>query len=141
MVHHIDHLVSILQEYGQLKYIKEGIFDKFTVDSIVYTSGTGDIFKSGSPIGKLKIIKENKNPDYLVEFYSDFSQLKYVFAEVITKSKVENTNLETTENDNVSKNPVETKIKLLENEIKIIEDTNFKFKEENESSLIFILAR
>ena len=39
---------------GQIKYIKDGLSDKFTEESIVYTSGTGAIFKSGVPIGKIK---------------------------------------------------------------------------------------
>ncbi len=120
-------------DYGEIKYIKDGFNSKFNEKSIVYTSGTGAIFKSGIPIGQVKAVEDENTTKFNVEFFSDFSQLKYVFAEVINKLKVENTNLETTENDNVSKNPVETKINLLENEIKIIEDTNFKFKEENES--------
>ena len=119
-------------EYGQLKYIKDGIFDKFTVDSIVYTSGTGDIFKSGTPIGKLKIIKENKNPDYLVEFYSDFSQLKYVFAEIEFKNETQKSNQDTLEVNNEIKSTVDTKIKILEDELKIIEESNSKFLMENE---------
>ena len=57
--------------------------------SIVYTSGTGAIFKSGIPIGKVKIIENDKSKKFNVEFYSDFSQLKYVFAEVITKKEIE----------------------------------------------------
>ena len=37
--------------HGKIKYIKHGLSDKFTEESIVYTSGTGAIFKSGIPIG------------------------------------------------------------------------------------------
>ena len=119
-------------EYGQLKYIKEGIFEKFTVDSIVYTSGTGGIFKSGTPIGKLKIFKKNESPDYLVEFYSDFSQLKYVFAEVESEKKIKKTKLDTLEVNNEINDPVDTKIKILEDEKKIIEESNSQFIMENE---------
>ena len=39
---------------GQIKYIKQGLSDQFSDESIVYTSGTGAIFKSGIPIGKLR---------------------------------------------------------------------------------------
>ena len=119
-------------EYGQLKYIKEGIFEKFNVDSIVYTSGTGGIFKSGTPIGKLKMFKENESTDYLVEFYSDFSQLKYVFAEVVSKKKIKKPNLDTLEVNSEINDPVDTKIKILEDEKKIIEESNSKFIMENE---------
>ena len=42
--------------FGEIKYIKGGLSDSFTEESIVYTSGTGAIFKSGIPIGKLKVI-------------------------------------------------------------------------------------
>ena len=65
--------------------ISKMVSKNFTEKSIVYTSGTGAIFKSGIPIGKLKIKKIMKmNTEFNVEFYSDFSQLKYVFAEVIS---------------------------------------------------------
>ena len=72
----------MVYNYGQIKYIKDSFFEDFKDESVVYTSGTGAIFKSGVPIGKL-IKEDNKtNNKVKVEFYSDFSQLKYVFAEV-----------------------------------------------------------
>ena len=118
--------------YGEVKYIKTGIDNKFDEKSIVYTSGTGAIFKSGIPIGRIKIQEKENLTKFNVEFYSDFSQLKYVFAEVINKTEVKKEELDISQNDNVSKNPFDTKLKILEDEIKIIEDTNLKFKEENE---------
>ena len=63
------------------------VFYDFTDQSIVYTSGTGAIFKSGIPIGKVKIIRKRISKKIYVEFYSDFSQLKYVFAEIVTKTR------------------------------------------------------
>ena len=117
---------------SRIKYIKDSLENKFNEQSIVYTSGTGGIFKSGIPIGKVKIIKDDGNTEFNVKFYSDFSQLKYVFAEVTTKILVNETNLETSQNDNISKNPLEMKLKILEEEKEIIEDTNLKFKEEND---------
>jgi len=117
---------------GEIKYIKSGIDNKFNEKSIVYTSGTGAIFKSGIPIGKVKF-KNNKTADkFNVEFYSDFSQLKYVFAEVIAKTEIKDDKLKKSQNDNISKTPIEAKLKILENEIQIIEDSNLKFKEKNE---------
>ena len=41
--------------------------------------------------------------------------------------------MDSSQNDNISKNPLDAKLKILEDEIKIIEDTNLKFKEENET--------
>ena len=60
------------ENYGEIKYIKEGIDNKFNEQSIVYTSGTGAIFKSGIPIGKLKIDRSETAKKFKVEFYSDF---------------------------------------------------------------------
>ena len=119
--------------YGEIKYIKDGFIDDFTEKSIVYTSGTGAVFKSGIPIGRLKKIENDVTTKFNVEFYSDFSQLKYVFAEIVTKTEIDSNNQDLTQNDNVIKNPIDVKIKILEDEKKIIEDTNLKFKEENES--------
>ena len=67
-----------------------------------------------------------------VEFYSDFSQLKYVFAEIVTKTNIKESNLETSQNENSNQNLLDAKLKILEDELNIIEDTNIKFKEENE---------
>ena len=120
------------ENYGEIKYIKDSLTNEFTEQSIVYTSGTGAIFKSGVPIGKLKVLENETISKFYVEFYSDFSQLKYVFAEVITKTDIEDTSSQTAQNNTSTNNPLEAKLKILENEIKIIEETNLKFKEKNE---------
>ena len=118
--------------YGEIKYTKEKIDDEFSEESIIYTSGTGAIFKSGVPIGKLKT-KENETNKYFVEFFSDFSQLKYVFAEIETRSPVINLDKELNEiNSSNLDTTLETKLNILEDEIKIIDESNLKFKEENE---------
>ena len=118
--------------YGEIKYTKEKIDDEFSDKSIIYTSGTGAIFKSGIPIGKLKT-KENVTNKYFVEFFSDFSQLKYVFAEIETRSPVINLDKELNEiNSSNLDTTLETKLNILEDEIKIIDESNLKFKEENE---------
>ena len=111
--------------YGQIKYIKDGLSKEIEEESIIYTSGTGAIFKSGIPIGTLQIIKENSSNEFSVEFYSDFSQLKYVFAEITTTSEIPD------QNTIESNNTLDSKLKILEDELKIIEETNSKFLEEN----------
>ena len=62
------------QHNGIIQYSKEKyIIDK---ESVVYTSGSGGLFKSGIPIGRI----ENIDIDILesVSFFSDFSQLRFV---------------------------------------------------------------
>ena len=125
-------------KHGEIKYIKDGKNNEFNEKSIVYTSGTGALFKSGIPIGKIKAKVDQTSDKFNVEFYSDFSQLKYVFAEIITKTEVKDPQLVPSGNDNVSKDPFDAKLKILEDELKIIEDTNLKFKEENDDLLINI---
>ncbi len=117
--------------YGQIKYIKDGLSNELTEESIVYTSGTGAIFKSGIPIGRIKITENNTGKLFSVDFYSDFSQLKYVFAEVIEKNDIVDSQ-DNTETKSNKISTIDAKIKILEDEIVIIEETNIKFKEENE---------
>ena len=95
--------------FGQIKYIKEGLSENFSEESIVYTSGTGAIFKSGIPIGKLRTINDDSKKQFYVEFFSDFSQLKYVFAEVVTKTVIEKTDQQSSDDQQT---PIETKIKI-----------------------------
>ena len=116
---------------AKIKYIKDGLSDEFTEKSIVYTSGTGAIFKSGIPIGRVKVLKNDQLNEFNVDFYSDFSQLKYVFAEVITKTEISNTNQNTNSSAD-NQNPMNAKLKILEDELKIIEESNLKFKGEND---------
>ena len=118
---------------GQIKYIKDGFLDQFSEQGIIYTSGTGAIFKSGIHVGKLEIIEENSSIKYDVEFYSDFSQLKYVFADVVTKTEVESSTSGGNTNEDENIRPMEAKLKILEDELKIIEETNLKFMDENSS--------
>ncbi len=117
-------------DFAEIKYIKQGLSDEFDEKSIVYTSGTGAIFKSGIPIGKVKIEKVDESKKFNVQFYSDFSQLKYVFAEVVTTTEI-NSNSEK-ENEGIQ-TPINAKLKILEDELKIIEESNIKFKSENEN--------
>jgi len=72
------------EDHGTIQYIKnEGVIEN---DSRIFTSGAGNIFKSGIPIGK--IVKKTNSPDLYVDFFSDFSQLRFV--KLILFKKVEN---------------------------------------------------
>ena len=118
------------EKHGQIKYFQSGISEEIKDESIVYTSGTGAIFKSGVPIGKLQSFTDETLNKYKVKFYSDFSQLKYVFAEIVTKTEIIQVDTSTDNNDI---NPLDAKLKILEDELSIIEESNKKFLAENEN--------
>ncbi len=117
---------------GEIKYIKDNLINEIQDQSIIYTSGTGSIFDSGRPIGRISFIEN----DILVNFYSDFTQLKYVFAEV------EQVNNEIKVNDDASnykqddfasnKNTENLKLDILNENIEILEESNSKFIDENQ---------
>ena len=113
---------------GEIKYIKNDLINKIDDQGIAYTSGTGSIFKSGIPVGTIDLKDENEK--ILINFYSDFSQLKYVFAEI---DELIPTPIETEENDQtqVSSNTEQIKLDLISDELQILEDSNTKFLEEN----------
>ena len=114
---------------GEIKYIKDNLIEAIEDKSIAYTSGTGSIFKSGIPVGTVSKT-ENK---FLINFYSDFQQLKYVFVEIEKKGTE---NQEDTKNDNVSVKSISNtemiKLDLLNDQIKILDETNQRFIEENQ---------
>ena len=62
------------QHNGVIQYTKE----KYIIDkkSVVYTSGSGGLFKSGIPIGIIENI--DLDIEHKVNFFSDFSQLRFV---------------------------------------------------------------
>ena len=59
---------------GVIQYSKK--YEDIKDDSIIYTSGSGNLFKAGIPIGRMvfNLLSEEKK----VEFFSDFSQLRFV---------------------------------------------------------------
>jgi len=62
------------KDYGVIEHTKEDIENDLNkIDSIIYTSGLGGLFKPGIPIGKIS--KDSKNK---VNFFSDFTQLNYI---------------------------------------------------------------
>ena len=82
-------LLSILsgtgEDYGTIQYNKnESIVES---DVIIYTSGIGDLFKAGIPVGKITI-NNSENEDQKIEFFSNFAQLKFV--KILSFKKEEN---------------------------------------------------
>jgi rod shape-determining protein MreC len=110
---------------GKIKYIKDNLIEDIQDQSIAYTSGTGGVFRSGAPVGRVSINQD----EFSINFYSNFSQLKYVLVEI------ENSNsLSTTDNDQreiVLDDTESVKIKLLNDQIDILNDSNKKFFEKN----------
>jgi len=80
-------LLSILSgtgdDYGVIQYSKK--YEDIQGKSIIYTSGTSNLFKAGIPIGRINnnFIGDQKK----VEFFSDFSQLKFVKISSFKKSE------------------------------------------------------
>ncbi len=71
-------LLSILsgvgENYGIIQYSKKN--ENIKSGSIIYTSGVGSLFKAGIPIGRIN--KDYSNKEKEVEFFSNFSQLRFV---------------------------------------------------------------
>jgi rod shape-determining protein MreC len=62
------------KDNGVFQYLKDDL--KIDLNSIIYTSGSGGLFKTGIPIGKIDYIKSKD--EIFVKFFSNFSQLKFV---------------------------------------------------------------
>ena len=81
------------KNYGVIQYSKK--YEDIKSESIIYTSGVGSLFKAGMPVGKIikNESKEIKNGLPLnkikVEFFSDFSQLRFVEIFSFTKKEAE----------------------------------------------------
>ena len=69
------------EDSGNIQYTKDNL--PIADGSIIYTSGTGGLLKSGIPIGK---IEQNENQNS-VNFFIDFSQLRYVKVSSYTEEK------------------------------------------------------
>ena len=114
---------------GEIKYIKDNLKSEIQNQSIAYTSGTGSIYKSGIPVGKINLL----NSKLLISFFSDFQQLKYVFAEI---EQEENNDVQTLgdkdENKKISSDTEKIKLDILYEEVEILNETNEKFLKENQ---------
>ena len=66
---------------GIIQYSKENL--PINAGSIVFTSGAGELFKEGIPVGKIAEINNKK----IINFFSDFSQLGFVKVVLYSKEK------------------------------------------------------
>ena len=122
-------------ENGVLQYIKDRDLKKNTSDLIILTSGAGGLFKSGIPIGT---ISKNSliNNETIINFYTNFSQLKYVKVVSFKKEKgiLDQSSKEDSEQTNdqieVLKKQKET-LRILLEQKKISYEIRIKIEEEN----------
>ena len=62
------------KNHGVIQYSKK--YKDIKIQSVIYTSGTSGLFKGGIPIGRIN--GTFLNDERKIEFFSDFSQLKFV---------------------------------------------------------------
>ena len=127
------------KDQAKVNFLKKTHFDKITNDSLVYSSGTGGLIKSGVPIGRITNFDSKIDEDINIEFFSDFSQLQYVsvvaFDKVETKV-TEKIDEETSENENdedIELPTLKKKLDLLIKEKEINDQISNKIKTENEN--------
>jgi rod shape-determining protein MreC len=73
------------KDYGIIQYSKK--YEDIKNESVIYTSGAGSLFRAGIPIGRMNINK--LSDEKKVDFFSDFSQLKFVKVLSFLKSETE----------------------------------------------------
>tara|TARA_B110000037_G_scaffold189580_1_gene221898 strand:+ start:257 stop:1477 length:1221 start_codon:yes stop_codon:yes gene_type:complete len=77
------------KQEGVLQYVKDKNLLAINEEMIVLTSGAGGLFKSGIPIGTIDFDENiSMGNDKIVNFYRDFSQLKYVKVVSFVKEKI-----------------------------------------------------
>ena len=122
-------------EFGQVNFLKKIHYDKIKDGSFIYSSGTGGLIKSGIPIGKVIEFGDKEKSDMIkIEFFSDFSQLKYVSVVSFVKKTAKN------RSDSIDDLPLgaieidqlNEKIKVLLKEKDIEEEIRTKIQQENE---------
>jgi len=103
---------------------------------IVVTSGVGGIFKSGIPIGEINLTDTLANKKLIVNFYRNFSQLKYVKISSHIKKDINidqsNKNIFKENNDQITKiNSQLENIKVLKQQKVINNEIQLKLQSEN----------
>ena len=127
------------KDQAKVNFLKKTHFDKITNDSLVYSSGTGGLIKSGVPIGRITNFDSKIDEDINIEFFSDFSQLQYVsvvaFDKVETKvtEKIDVETSETKNDEDIELPSLKKKLDLLIKEKEINDQITNKIKIENEN--------
>ena len=62
------------KDHGVIQYSKK--YDNIQSESVIYSSGAGSLFEAGIPIGRIST--NYKDEEKKVEFFSDFSQLRFI---------------------------------------------------------------
>ena len=134
----IQGIMSGLDEAsGQLQYInKEELTKDNNKKMIVVTSGVGGMFKSGIPIGEINLEETPVNEKLIVNFYRDFSQLKYVkisshIKEDINIDQSNKTNFKVGTSQITQINNQAEDIKVLKQQKIINEEIQLKLRSEN----------
>jgi rod shape-determining protein MreC len=123
---------------GVLQYIKETNLEGISGNIKVLTSGAGGMFKSGIPIGEILIGEDiSIDLDKIVNFYRDFSQLKYV--KVVSFSKEKNfldlsskNNAQKLEDEIEETNQKQETLRVLLEQKKIADEIRAKIQKEND---------
>ena len=127
------------KDQAKVNFLKKTHFDKITNDSLVYSSGTGGLIKSGVPIGRITNFDSKIDEDINIEFFSDFSQLQYVsvvaFDKVETSQieKIDEQALEAENEASLELSTLKKKLDLLIKEKEINDEITNKIKTENEN--------
>ena len=125
------------KQKGSLQYIQSENLKNVNGDLQVVTSGAGRVFKSGIPVGKIKFsdnfLSENEK---IVDFYADFSQLKYV--RIVSYSKEQESLDQSSkiiskkvEEEIAEENQQQETLRILLEQKKIAEEIRVKIEEEN----------
>jgi len=126
------------KQEGVLQYIKDKNLSDISEEMLVLTSGAGGLFKSGIPIGVIDTDEDLAiNLDRVVDFYKDFSQLRYV--KVVSFSKENNPldlsskkNLQKIENKIEETNQQQETLRILLEQKRIADEIRIKIQKEND---------
>ena len=130
---------------GELQYVnKEGLMDIDNEKLVIVTSGVGGIYKSGIPIGEINLTNKQNNKKLLVNFYRDFSQLKYVkvsshIKEIISLDQSNNEIFKANRSQISELNNQAEDIKVLKQQKIINNEIKLKLQSENNSLKINLI--
>ena len=130
-------MTGLDKKRGKLEYImNDTLVNNENKQLIVVTSGTGGLFKSGIPIGEINAANILNDSEIIVNFYRDFSQLKYVkiLSHIKEETKLDQSNkiiFETNDKKILTMNNQDKDIKVLQQQNSILEKIRNKLEQEN----------